>query len=421
MSGYMSLKDNKRMFYWFFESESNPAKDPLVLWISGGPGCSSMFGLFMGNGPCFVNQNGNGLIRNAYGWNKKANMIYLDQASYSSSNTTAKVTDSTAASKDQVVILSFCLSLLIRLAEYAHSDFHIAGESCKLLLTHAGHFIPAIAHTIQQKNKQNNKISLKSIMIGNGLTDPLTQYQYYQPMACDTQLHGTRPLIESTSLCQQLKQDQVICQKMIETCYQLTDFDALDRSRQTCIEAAFVCQELIVKPVMKAANDINTYDTRKPCEEGHLCYYYYDTMTHYLNQAEIKKALGVSPSVTFEMCKQQIQLDFIGSGDWMRPYVNYLPRLLEEGIRVLAYAGDHDLVCHWSGVSAWTNKLVWKEQEEYQASKEQHYMLDNKIMGTIKSNQKLTFIRLFEAGHMALFDQPKLSLDMFERWIKKQL
>lgn len=44
-----SPKDS--MFYWMFYSEQSRAKDPLVIWLTGGPGCASEIAVFMENGP----------------------------------------------------------------------------------------------------------------------------------------------------------------------------------------------------------------------------------------------------------------------------------------------------------------------------------------------------------------------------------
>lgn len=70
---------DKNYFYWFFEARNAPATAPLVLWMTGGPGCSSEVALFGENGPCSVNAGGNDTITNPYSWNTNANLLYIDQ------------------------------------------------------------------------------------------------------------------------------------------------------------------------------------------------------------------------------------------------------------------------------------------------------------------------------------------------------
>ncbi|RZB52870.1 Serine carboxypeptidase-like 45, partial [Glycine soja] len=65
------------LFYYFVESKTDPASKPLVLWLNGGPGCSSLgVGAFSENGP--FRPNGEVLIKNEYSWNKETNMLYLE-------------------------------------------------------------------------------------------------------------------------------------------------------------------------------------------------------------------------------------------------------------------------------------------------------------------------------------------------------
>lgn len=40
----------RNLFYYFVESEGNPSKDPVVLWLNGGPGCSSFDGFIYEHG-----------------------------------------------------------------------------------------------------------------------------------------------------------------------------------------------------------------------------------------------------------------------------------------------------------------------------------------------------------------------------------
>ncbi len=184
--GYLDVDEDKHFFFWFFESRTDPAKDPLVLWLNGGPGCSSMTGLLMELGPCRVNPGGNGTTHNEHSWNNHANLIFLDQPvnagfSYSKGKQVASSDD---AAEDVYAFLQLFLS---KYPQYAQLDFHVTGES------YAGHYIPAIGKAISEHNsvidpdtKDAVKVNLKSLAIGNGLTDPLNQYEWYPTMACES-------------------------------------------------------------------------------------------------------------------------------------------------------------------------------------------------------------------------------------------
>ena len=70
------------MWFWFFEARNSPSTAPLAMWLNGGPGCSSMIGLFQENGPCtFNNVSGStpSPVLNPHSWNNFANMLYIDQ------------------------------------------------------------------------------------------------------------------------------------------------------------------------------------------------------------------------------------------------------------------------------------------------------------------------------------------------------
>jgi len=72
----------KHLFFWYFKSETatkNARSEPLALWLTGGPGGSSMLGMLQELGPCLINEHGNGTVYNPYGWNKEMALIFVDQ------------------------------------------------------------------------------------------------------------------------------------------------------------------------------------------------------------------------------------------------------------------------------------------------------------------------------------------------------
>lgn len=82
-SGYFNVDSggahDANYFYWMFESRSEPTNDPVILWLTGGPGCSSQLALMSENGPCTPTEDGMDTVNNPYSWTTNANMIWLDQ------------------------------------------------------------------------------------------------------------------------------------------------------------------------------------------------------------------------------------------------------------------------------------------------------------------------------------------------------
>ncbi|GMF34034.1 unnamed protein product [Phytophthora lilii] len=79
-AGYIKLvnKNDDHYFYWFFEANHNASTAPLVIWLTGGPGGSSLLALFNENGPCRIQSDLTTKVH-PYSWTYEANMIWLDQ------------------------------------------------------------------------------------------------------------------------------------------------------------------------------------------------------------------------------------------------------------------------------------------------------------------------------------------------------
>lgn len=304
----------------FFESRNDPKNDPVVLWLNGGPGCSSLTGLFLELGPSSIDKNGK-LHNNPYSWNANASVIFLDQPvnvgySYSGS----AVSNTVAAGKDVYALLTLFFE---QFPEYAKQDFHIAGES------YAGHYIPVFTAEILSHKKRN--INLKTILIGNGLTDGLTQYEYYKPMACGD---GGWPRVLDDGECQAMENALPRCQSLIQQCYD-------SESVWSCVPASIYCNNAMIGPYQKTGQ--NVYDIRGKCEDSsNLCYSALGWISDYLNQKTVMEELGVEVS-SYDSCNFDINRNFLFQGDWMQPFHRLVPGILKE-IPVLIYAGDADFI-----------------------------------------------------------------------------
>lgn len=393
-SGYLDVEeDDKHFFFWAFESRNDPKKDPVILWLNGGPGCSSLTGLFFELGPSSIGEDLKP-IYNPHAWNNNATVIFLDQPvnvgySYSSGS----VTNTVAAGQD---VYAFLELFFKQFPEYAKRDFHIAGES------YGGHYIPVFASEILSHD--DRLFNLTSVLIGNGLTDPLTQYEYYQPMACGK---GGEPSVLDPEECDNMAASIPRCLSLIESCYE-------SGSVWSCVPATIYCNNAQMGPYQKTGK--NVYDIRKECDGSSLCYKDLQYIDSYLNLPEVKAKLGVEVE-KYEGCNFDINRNFLFAGDWMKPYHKNVIDLLEQKLPVLVYAGDKDFICNWLGNRAWADRLPWSGHKAYKNEETRTWKVLGKPAGEVKNHKHFTFLRVFGGGHMVPYDQPENALEMVNRWV----
>lgn len=178
-SGYVTVNHTagRALFYWLIESPASrkPETRPLILWLNGGPGCSSIaYGASEEIGPFRINPDGKTLYLNPYSWNKLANLLFLESPAgvgFSYSNTTSDLT-SAGDQRTAEDTYAFLLKWFERFPQYKYRDFYIAGES------YAGHYVPQISQIIHQRNKgiKNPAIALKGFLVGNAVMDDFHDY-----------------------------------------------------------------------------------------------------------------------------------------------------------------------------------------------------------------------------------------------------
>ncbi|CAN4096651.1 unnamed protein product [Withania somnifera] len=141
-------------------------------------------------------------------------------------------------------------------------------------------------------------------------------------------------------------------------------------------------------------------------------------METYLNYDQVKHALGVG-DIEFVSCSPIVK-QALGT-DMMKNFVVGIPPLLEDGINVLIYAGEYDLMCNWLGNSNWVRAMKWSGQRDFSAAPSISFTVDGKVEGVQKSHGPLTFLKVHDAGHMVPMDQPKAALAMLQRWTQGKL
>ncbi|XP_048631898.1 serine carboxypeptidase-like 10 isoform X4 [Brassica napus] len=185
-TGYIGIgeEENLQLFYYFIKSEKNPKEDPLLLWLNGGPGCSSLEGLLFENGPVAVKvevYNGSlvSLVSTPYSWTQMANIIYLDQpigAGFSYSRTPLGKTSDTNEAK---MIHEFLQKWLSKHPQFFSNPFYATGDS------YSGKTVPALVQEISQGNYKCCKplINLQGYVLGNPVTYPEFEENYRIPFS----------------------------------------------------------------------------------------------------------------------------------------------------------------------------------------------------------------------------------------------
>ncbi|KAH9922311.1 peptidase S10 serine carboxypeptidase [Epithele typhae] len=354
-SGYLDISDTRHLFFWFFEARHDPDSAPLMLWLNGGPGCSSTTGLLFENGPCTIT-GPNSTTPNPHSWTNVANMIFLDQpigTGFSYASDGSKVDTLADLAID---VYAFLQLFLARFPAHRARPLHIAAESW------GGHYGPHIASHIHEKNlllgpapaPGQLHIPLASLVLANGLTEPRTQYGSIPEFLCGAARTPYSPLAPDSLKCAALRAEGPVCERMITACYKV-------RSAATCDPATAYCTARVLGamgewPVRSsrgvpggvltklraAGSEQNPYDLRIPCKDPQgVCYAEMQWVTTWMNEPATKSALGVDASpVDFVHCNMTVNAGFYLQGQAAQNSARLLPKIIKAGIRLLVFAGD---------------------------------------------------------------------------------
>ncbi|XP_068637018.1 serine carboxypeptidase 1-like [Aristolochia californica] len=395
-AGYVTVDPShgRTLFYYFVESPENAAK-PLVLWLNGGPGCSSLgAGAMMELGPFRVNSDGKTLSRNKYGWNNVANILFLESPAgvgFSYSNATSDY-DLSGDKRTADDSYTFLLNWLERFPQYKSKDFFITGES------YAGHYVPQLAQLILQRNKITNQtvINLRGIAIGNAWIDS------------DTGLKGMYEFFATHALISDETRDGIIANCKFSN-ISLTCQEYLQQAHVS-IQNIYIYH--IYAPFCSSFSGGHVSNQKHaafdPCSD--------DYIYSYLNLPEVQKALHANLTNLpgpWSSCNFIINLAWTDSPDSVLETIN---ELMASEINVWIYSGDVD-----GRVTVTSTRMAINRLRPSVETSWYPWFADGEVGGYAVGYQNLTFVTIREAGHFVPSYQPARALKFFTYFIGGQL
>ncbi|KAF4544455.1 Carboxypeptidase s1 [Lasiodiplodia theobromae] len=438
LSGYADVAEDQHIFWWFFEARNqDPTTAPLTVWINGGPGSSSMIGLFQELGPCGVDIDGN-VYNNPYSWSNVSNMLFIDQPTQVGFSYSIPVSAYTSEQGDIITLpnatcpdyASDCgtysypnLTLTANstdnaapnfwktlqgfmgaFPEYSQNGFHFTTES------YGGHYAPVFSEYIEQQNSKNItdaiQIDLQSVLIGNGWFDPLTQYQaYYNFSISPGHTYDYQPF---NSTIADMWYNNLYGEG---NCYDQTVACYTSGLNEVCSAADNFCyQEVENLYDIYAGRD--EYDFRELTPDPFPYSFYVD----YLNSPAVQQAIGAY--VNFSESNNAVSTAFGSTGDDDRRMntIEDVRALLARNVSVTLYFGDADYNCNWLGGQAVADIIAAEDYDT--AGFVDIETSDGVAHGQVRQAAKFAFVRIYESGHEVPFYQPLASLEMFERALK---
>ncbi|GJJ09074.1 hypothetical protein Clacol_003296 [Clathrus columnatus] len=340
--------------FWFFEARTRDARSaPLTIWLNGGPGSSSMLGLFQENGPCRITNDSTGVTLNPNSWNEVSNMLYIDQpvgVGFSYGNTT--VGTSLEAAQDTWKDI-MALSLLQQNAAISRGEI------------------------------QGIHLNLQVLGIGDGLTDPLNQYPGYLTYALTNKYH---PLVSvatveagNTSFY-----EEGGCQDLIEGCYASNG-----ENTTVCSKAQSFCNDRILSPL---AGNYDVYYVLSEDPDP-----YPPNLAPYLTSSNLTSKIG--SEAVWKQTNDDVYDNFAKTGDWMTNSRLELQTVIESGVRTIIYDGDADYILNYQGVEAMINALETQNTAGFQAQTFKNFTVAGQVAGIYKNAGNFHYVRIFGAGH----------------------
>lgn len=404
-SGYITIDSNseRTLFYWFFEAAEDPASKPLLLWLNGGPGCSSIaYGVAEEVGPFHVNPDGKGLYLNPYSWNQAANILFIDSPvgvgfSYSNNSNDVYSNGDERTAQDS---LQFLQRWFNRFPQYKGRDFYLSGES------YAGHYVPQLAQAIvrSQKLTGDKSINLKGYMVGNALTDDFHDHLGLFQFMWTAGLISDQTYKQLNILCdfQSFVHVSLECEKVLDIASnEFGNIDPYSIFTPSCTGSATFSRNKLLKRLHSVGRIGEKYD---PCTESHS--------TVYFNLLEVQKALHVNAA--FAPSKWETCSDAVNE-NWQDSPASILPvyrELIDHGLRIWIFSGDTDAVIPVTSTRYSIDALKLPTVTPWHP-----WYDDGQVGGWTQVYEGLTFVTVRGAGHEVPLHRPKQALVLLKSFL----
>ncbi|XP_058090287.1 serine carboxypeptidase-like 35 [Magnolia sinica] len=409
-AGYVKIRqeDEKALFYWFFEAESGVSEKPLVLWLNGGPGCSSVaYGAAQELGPFLIRNNRSELVLNNFSWNKVANLLFVESPvgvgfSYTNKSEDIEQLGDKVTADDAH---AFLLSWFKKFPTFKSHDFYIAGES------YAGHYVPQLAELIVDQNKIASKdayINFKGFMIGNAALNDATdeigmiEYAWSHAVISDQLYKSINKECDfktdrQTNLC------SLALKKFLDA---YSDIDIYSIYTPVC-PSDF---ENSSPKLLVASRSFSQHDLRHKLPSG------YDPCTEdyaekYFNREDVQMALHANVtklSYPYTPCSNVIR-KWNDSPDSVLPV---LKKLIAAGLRIWVYSGDTDGRVPVTSTRYTINELGLTIKGGWRA-----WFQRQQVAGWVVEYEGLTLVTVRGAGHQVPVFTPQQSLSLFSHFL----
>ncbi|CAH6776790.1 lysosomal protective protein [Phodopus roborovskii] len=428
-SGYLRASDNKHFHYWFVQSQKDPKNSPVVLWLNGGPGCSSLDGFLTEHGPFLIQPDGITLKYNPYSWNLIANMLYIESPAgvgFSYSDDKTYVTNDTEVAQNNYEALKDFFRLF---PEYKDNKLFLTGES------YAGIYIPTLAVLVMQDPSMN----LQGLAVGNGLSsyeqndNSLVYFAYYHGLLGNRLWTLLQTHCCSQNKCNFYDNRDPGCVNNLQEVSRIVSNSGLniynlyapcaggvpgtDRYEDTLVIHDFgnIFTRLPLKRTFHKALLLRSGDKVRmdpPCTNT-------TAPSTYLNNPYVRKALHIPEKLPrWDMCNLLVNLQYRRLYQSMNS--QYLKLLSSQKYQILLYNGDVDMACNFMGDEWFVDSLNQKMEVQRRPWLVDYGESGEQVAGFVKEFSHITFLTIKGAGHMVPTDKPRAAFTMFSRFLNKE-